>query len=66
MSNIFFILTVIAALLVLASLFAGVFVMAKGGETDKKYSNKLMRLRIYLQGLAVLLMAIALMLSGNN
>jgi Hypoxia induced protein conserved region len=32
-----------------------VFSMAKGGEFNRKYGNKLMRLRIALQGLAILL-----------
>ena len=56
----------LALLAVLGSLIAGVFVMTKGGETDKKYSNKLMQARIYLQGLALLLIAImALAMSGS-
>ena len=37
------------------ALLLGVFSMAKGGEFNRKYGNKLMRLRIALQGLAILL-----------
>jgi hypothetical protein len=32
--------------------------MAKGGEFNKKYGNKLMRARVALQGLAILLFII--------
>lgn len=49
----------IAALCVLASLVMGIAVMAKGGETAKKYSNKLMRARVILQGIAVLFFIMA-------
>ena len=31
------------------------FSMAKGGEFNRKYGNKLMRLRVVMQGLAILL-----------
>lgn len=58
MTNIGFIALSIAMLAVLAVLVAGVVVMAKGGEKDKKYSNKLMQARVYLQGLALLILAI--------
>ncbi len=40
----------------LAVLVAGVVVMAVGGETDRKYSNRLMVLRVTLQAMAVLLL----------
>jgi hypothetical protein len=56
-----------ALLLVLASLFLGLFVMARGGETNKKFGNKLMQLRVYLQGGAILLLVIiALMAAGGS
>jgi len=45
----------IAMLAVLGVLFAGVIVMAKGGETNRKYGNLLMRWRVVLQFVAVLL-----------
>lgn len=63
-----FLLIAIALLLlaVLASLVAGVVIMAKGGQTDKKYSNKLMQVRLYLQGAAlIVLIFIALAMSGT-
>jgi hypothetical protein len=57
--SIFFVLTLIAMAGVLVSLIAGVAVMTKGGEVNKKYSNRLMQARVYLQGLALLFFAIA-------
>ncbi len=48
---------VVGALAVtLAVLFAGVFAMARGGEFNRKWGNKLMRARVATQGLAVLLL----------
>jgi hypothetical protein len=63
MSNVFFVLMILAALAVFASLFLGVLVMAKGGETSKKYSNRLMQARVLLQGLAILLFIFAVLAS---
>jgi hypothetical protein len=65
MSTMFFILTLVAVLGVVASLLGGFFVMAKGGETDKKYSNRLMQARIIFQGAAVLLFVLALVTSKH-
>ncbi len=44
-----------AVLLVLAT---GLVAMFRGGEFNRKYGNKLMRLRVGLQALAVLLMVL--------
>ena len=49
------VLLVIAMLATLGVLFLGMFSMAKGGEFNRKYGNKLMRLRVIMQGLAILL-----------
>lgn len=65
MSNIFAILMIPAMLAVVASLVLGVFAMAKGGETSKKYSNKMMQARIMLQGIALLLFALAMLTRGH-
>jgi uncharacterized BrkB/YihY/UPF0761 family membrane protein len=54
------ILVVLAMLAVLASLFGGIINMAVGG--DPKRSNMFMRYRVWLQGLALLLFAIFMML----
>ncbi|MED5531717.1 MAG: twin transmembrane helix small protein [Pseudomonadota bacterium] len=55
MSSPLLIITLIACLLVLLVLMLGIGSFAKGGQFGKKYSNRLMRLRIILQALAVLL-----------
>ncbi len=59
MSRFFFILMIIAMILVLASLVVGIVSMIKGGEFNKKYGNKLMRMRVTLQGLALGLFVLA-------
>ncbi len=61
MNSIFFILSAATVLAVLGTLIAGVTVMAKGGETNKKYSNKLMQARVMLQGLAVIFFILGMM-----
>ena len=53
-------LVVIAMLITLGVLFTGLIAMARGGEFNRKYGNKLMRYRIMAQGLALLLFAIAM------
>ena len=55
MSSPLLIITLIACLLVLLVLMLGIGSFAKGGQFGKKYSNRLMRLRIILQAIAVLL-----------
>jgi len=53
MENILLILLIVFMVLALGSLLVGVFAMGKGGEFNKKNSNKLMRYRVLFQGLAV-------------
>ncbi|MCW5731358.1 MAG: twin transmembrane helix small protein [Alphaproteobacteria bacterium] len=55
------ILIVLTGLAVLGVLFAGVIVMARGGETNRKYGNLLMRWRVILQFAAVLLVVLYLL-----
>ena len=55
MATFFIILTAIFAIATLASLMVGVVSMGKAGEFNRKYGNKLMRLRVIMQGLAILL-----------
>lgn len=50
-----FIVIALACLAVLAVLMIGVGGFAKGGDFNKKYANKIMRLRILLQFIAVVL-----------
>ncbi|MDF2095445.1 twin transmembrane helix small protein [Aquibaculum arenosum] len=65
MSAFMIVLMVIAMLITLGVLFAGLFSMARGGEFNKKYGNKLMRYRILAQGAALLLFAIAMLSAGK-
>ncbi len=50
-----FILIGLACLAVLAVLALGIGTFAKGGEFNRKYANKIMRLRLLLQFIAVIL-----------
>ena len=65
MNAVFPILIGIALLATLAVLLTGVAGMVKGGEFNRRYGNKLMQLRILLQGCAVLLIVIALLASRH-
>lgn len=49
------VLLAVALAAVLLVLVVGVLAMARGGEFNRKYANKLMRLRVLLQGVAVVL-----------
>ncbi|MCB1531436.1 MAG: twin transmembrane helix small protein [Alphaproteobacteria bacterium] len=50
---------------VVGVLALGLFSMAKGGEFNKKYGNKLMQARVMLQGLAIAMLALAYFTSQN-
>ena len=52
-----------ALALTLAALLAGVVVMARGGEINRKYGNRFMRARIVLQGVAVALFILLMLTS---
>jgi hypothetical protein len=54
------IVIVVAMLATVGVLLAGVFNMAKGGNPQR--SNKLMQLRIWVQGLALLLFVIFMLI----
>lgn len=62
MSSVAFVLFIVAAITTLCVLFAGLFVMARGGEANRKYGNKLMRWRIMAQAVALVLFAIAMLI----
>jgi hypothetical protein len=49
----------------LGVLFFGIATMARGGDFNLKYGNKIMRARIVLQGLALLIFAIIMVLAGR-
>lgn len=59
MSSFTLVAVILAMLAVLATLFVGLVGMARGGEFNARYGNRLMRLRVILQGLALLLVIVA-------
>ncbi len=61
MSVLFVILMVVAMLLTLGVLFAGLLTMGRSGTEKRERSNQLMRWRILLQGLAIILFALAML-----
>ena len=61
MNTLFLLLLAVAMVAVLASLFGGLFFMARGGANDARKSNRLMQWRVALQGLALILFALALL-----
>jgi threonine/homoserine/homoserine lactone efflux protein len=65
MQSVAFVLFVIAAVTTLCVLFAGLFVMARGGEVNRKYGNKLMRWRIMAQAVALIFFAIAMLIKDG-
>ncbi len=57
-SDPFFILVVVAVLVVLAILLLGISSFGRGGEANARQSNKYMRWRIYAQAVAVVVILI--------
>ncbi len=51
---------------VLGVLVSGMYSMARGGEFNRKYGNVLMRWRVALQGCALLLLVLLMLLSGRG
>ena len=62
----YYLLIPISLLAVLAVLGTGIYAMFKGGNFNKKYANKLMRLRITLQFVAIVIIMSALYFSTNS
>lgn len=65
-STIFFGLTIASMIIVLAVLVAGIFIMTKGGEINEKYGNKLMRARVYMQGIAIFFFIMTVITSDKS
>jgi Hypoxia induced protein conserved region len=61
-----FYLVVFFCLAVLAVLMVGVGGFARGGEFNRKYANKIMRLRILLQFIAVILIVVLVALARRG
>jgi len=66
MSEIFLYLSIAACLVVLAVLTFGVVVFARGGDFNRKWSNKIMRLRLVTQAIAVVLILATVLLAQSG
>jgi hypothetical protein len=60
MNTFFDILIPVSLAAVLLALLAGLYALYRGGDFGRSYSNKLMRLRVLLQFIAILLLVAAL------
>ncbi|MBT5495865.1 MAG: twin transmembrane helix small protein [Alphaproteobacteria bacterium] len=56
---------IFAMLATLGVLFFGIITMARGGDFNLKYGNRIMRARIVLQALALLIFAIIMVIAGR-
>jgi len=65
MNTVILILLAASLAAVVIVLLTGIVGMARGGDFNAKYGNKLMRLRVILQGLAVVLFLL-LVLTANR
>jgi hypothetical protein len=61
-----FIVAAIACLAVVVVLLVGVGTFARGGEFNRKYANKIMRLRLLAQFVAVVLIVLFVWLTGRG
>jgi hypothetical protein len=66
MHTLFDVLIVIAVLAVTVTLGLGFYSLYRGGEFSRKYSNKLMRLRVLLQFIAILVLVAAFIWNRQN
>jgi len=58
-------LLALALLVVLGILFTGLVAMARGGEFNRKYGNRLMRWRVIAQAGALVLLALAFLIGRH-
>jgi hypothetical protein len=61
-----FIVAAIACLAVVVVLLVGVGTFARGGEFNRKHANRIMRLRLLAQFVAVLLIVLFVWISGKG
>ena len=66
MNGVIFTLLAVNLAAVVIVLLTGVVGMARGGDFNAKYGNKLMRLRVILQGLAVVLFLLLVATSSRG
>jgi hypothetical protein len=65
MSDALFNIAMLACFAVLAIVAVGFGVFAKGGDTSRKWSNKIMQLRVAAQLVAVILIVVFAWVSGG-
>lgn len=65
MQQLFNILVPISLLAVLLTLGFGIYALFRGGDFGRSYSNKLMRLRVLLQFIAVLILCAGMWVKGH-
>jgi hypothetical protein len=53
----------ISLIAVLGTLLTGLFSMGRGGDFNTRYGNKLMRLRVILQGVTIALFVVYMLLT---
>lgn len=66
MSGLFVVLMVLAMIATLGVLIVGIVSMASGGAFHRRNANKLMRMRVVLQAVALAFFAIVLFLAGKG
>jgi predicted membrane protein len=66
MHDIFDLLIPIALAAVLAALGFGIYALFRGGDFGRSYSNKLMRLRVVLQFVAIIVLVAAFLWRGSR
>jgi len=65
MDGILVVLLIVALVATLGVLFAGLLVMARGGQVNKKYGNILMRWRVILQFSALVVLGLIMLAAGT-
>lgn len=66
MSGVFTILMIVAMMATLGVVIIGVISMARGGTFNRRNANRLMRLRVALQAIALLLFVAAVLFVGKG
>jgi hypothetical protein len=66
MQTVFNILIPVTIAAVFVTLCVGIFALFKGGQFGRSYSNKLMRLRVVLQAVAIAVLVAAFMWRGSH
>ena len=61
-----FIIAAIACLAVVAVLLVGIGGFARGGDFNRKYANKIMRLRLLAQFIAIVLIVVFVWVAGRG